>query len=122
MLDGEVNFLPTLATMQQLSTGMASPLMPECIVVAVHNTQRERDLRAPTLEGEHGGLRFANFLGEELIPHINSRFRTTPLRLLIGHSQGASFAAYVLATQPDLFRFYLAIDAPLHTTPGDRLL
>jgi len=92
--------------------------MPEAIVVAVHNVSRERDLRTPTLEGEHGGQRFTQFLAEELIPFIDARYRTQPFRCLIGHSQGGSFATYVLATRPETFRFYLAIDPPLHLTPG----
>jgi pimeloyl-ACP methyl ester carboxylesterase len=118
VLDGETNFMPTLSTMQVLATGIATPELPEAIVVAVHNTHRERDLRTPTLDGDHGGKRFADFIADELIPYVTETYRTNPLRILIGHSQGGSFATYVLATRPDTFRFYLTIDPPLHLTPG----
>ena len=118
VLDGETNFMPTLSTMQVLATGIATPQLPEAIVVAVHNTHRERDLRTPTLDEDHGGSRFADFIADELIPFVDEAYRTHPLRVLIGHSQGGSFATYVLATRPDTFRFYLTIDPPLHLTPG----
>lgn len=118
VLDGGANFLPTLSTVQMLATGTGDAIMPETIVVAVHNTDRERDLRTPTLDGDHGGRRFTEFLAAELLPFIEERYRTNALRILIGHSQGGSFATYVLATRPETFRFYLTIDPPLHLTPG----
>ncbi|TFH66787.1 MAG: alpha/beta hydrolase [Gemmatimonadales bacterium] len=88
------------------------------IVVAIPNTgDRTRDL-TPASETEHAGTgfptaggadRFLGFLADELIPHIDSTYRTETFRVLVGHSIGGLFATHALLTRPDLFRGYVAI-------------
>lgn len=47
---------------------------------------------------------FIRFLEEELIPHIEDRFRTDPAqRTLVGHSYGGLFGMYAILTRPHLF-------------------
>jgi len=54
---------------------------------------------------------FLRVLKEEVIPLIDSRYRTTNQRGIHGHSFGGLFAAYVLFEDPDLFTHY-AITSP----------
>jgi predicted alpha/beta superfamily hydrolase len=89
------------------------PRMPEVLVVAVRNTDRNRDMPVPEAYGRGGEGRFLKFLADELAPLIESRYRTQPLRILLGHSQGGTFAHYALATRPRAFPWILALDAPL---------
>lgn len=57
-----------------------------------------------------GAVTFASFLGNELIPWVNKRFRALPEdRGICGHSFGGLFASYLLFSQPDLFQRYLII-------------
>jgi predicted alpha/beta superfamily hydrolase len=43
------------------------------------------------------------FFSEELIPFINSNYRTAGFNILSGHSVAGLFTAYALFTRPDLF-------------------
>lgn len=64
--------------------------------------------------GEGGGAaNFMRFFGEELIPHIDSTFRTHDYRMLVGHSFGGLFAVHALVHDPDLFDAYIAISPSL---------
>lgn len=61
-----------------------------------------------------GGPRFLDFLAEELVPAIDSRYRTQPGdRALVGHSYGGLFTVYALLTRPQLFRRYIAVSPSL---------
>lgn len=57
--------------------------------------------------GEESAL-FRQFLGAELITHINTHYRTTDHRLLLGWEFGGAFTLETLALQPDLFSGYVA--------------
>jgi predicted alpha/beta superfamily hydrolase len=57
-----------------------------------------------------GGDTFLNFIAQELIPFVDSTFRTQGNdRALAGLSFGGLFAAYSLLTQPELFNRYFLI-------------
>jgi len=117
VLDGDDHFHHTTGITNFL-TGQG--YMPEMIVVAIPNTDRTRDLtpepgadwaeRAPTAGGADNFLRF---LGDELIPWVDGRYRTAPYRVLVGHSFGGLFAAYALLTQPEMFDGYISISPSL---------
>jgi hypothetical protein len=56
-----------------------------------------------------GAKKFLRFIRDELIPYINSNYRTDPTdSTIIGHSLGGLFALYVLFHEPDAFRRYVA--------------
>ena len=56
-----------------------------------------------------GGPAFRDFLGDQLIPWIDARYRTTKDRTLVGHSFGGLFSTFVLLTRPELFQRYLVV-------------
>ncbi len=61
-----------------------------------------------------GGPKFRAFIATELIPLIESRYRTQgDDRTIIGHSYGGLFATYVLLTQPGLFKRYVIVSPSL---------
>lgn len=64
----------------------------------------------------NGAQNFYLFLSGELVPFINKNYPTSGLNILAGHSQGALFATYAALNNPDLFRFTLALDAPMGVT------
>jgi predicted alpha/beta superfamily hydrolase len=126
LLDGNAHFHSVTGLIQILATGVNGTFaIPEMIVVAIPNTDRTRDL-TPTrpalgFDGEptpddatSGGNRaFFTFLEDELIPHIESEFRTMPYRVFIGHSLGGITAINALYTIPETFDAYVAIDPSL---------
>jgi uncharacterized protein len=55
-----------------------------------------------------GGEDFQRFIGEELIPWIDEKYKTLPGdRTYFGHSAGGGFGLFTLFTQTHLFRNYI---------------
>ena len=123
LLDGDAHFHSLTGLLQFYSTGInATYVIPEMIVVAIPNTDRTRDL-TPThstvgpdgvtpapFPTSGGGPNFLKFIRSELMPHVDSTYRTEPFRVLIGHSLGGITAVSALYTMPDAFNAYIAID------------
>lgn len=112
-LDGEGTGSVTANTAEFMTSYSATPQMPEVIVVAIINANRNRDMPIPEGYGKAGEGNFLNFLADELVPAIEKKYRTQPLRILLGHSQGGLFAHYAMTAQPEVFQWFLSIDAPL---------
>lgn len=127
LLDGDAHFQSVAGLMQILSTGVnGSYVIPPMIVVGIPNTNRMRDLSPtpseygvdgksiePSLKGSGGGAAFLRFVKDELIPHIDSTYRTDGYRMLIGHSLGGLMVIDALYTMPETFNAYVAIDPSL---------
>lgn len=56
---------------------------------------------------------FMGYIETEVIPYINSNYRTLNQNIIVGHSLGASFILYSLLEKPNLFRNYIAISPNL---------
>ncbi|MFM2250711.1 MAG: hypothetical protein RLZZ358_1638 [Bacteroidota bacterium] len=121
VLDGNTHFLSVAGMVDQLSEQGGNSVLPKMIVVCVLNTNRTRDLTpykvaaggflSEAMANETGGgENFTQFLKEELIPHIATKYPASGYRALVGHSLGGIFALHVLAKYPELFDDYLAID------------
>lgn len=115
VLDAGDQFLQAYSSMRFLA---GNERMPSAIVVGVHNTgdDRSANLRPPSLGGE--GDRFASFLRDELKPWVAERYLTRPYDLLVGHSLGGLFAAYLLNMDPGFFDAYVVISPSLHARTG----
>ncbi len=116
-LDGEGTGSIAASAVRFMTGYSTIPQIPEALVVAVTNTDRNRDMPIPQSYGKGGEENFLAFLADELIPLIEQRYRTQPLRLLIGHSQGGLFAVYALTARPTAFQWVLSMDAPLAGFP-----
>tara|TARA_R110002051_G_scaffold321512_1_gene409376 strand:- start:80 stop:532 length:453 start_codon:yes stop_codon:yes gene_type:complete len=57
-----------------------------------------------------GGRNFLNFIETELIPFIDKKYRTAPIRTLVGHSLGGLLTINSYLDKHSLFDAYLAID------------
>jgi len=116
ILDGDTHFRSISAMAEILGSGEnASHLIPEMIIVSVLNTDRTRDL-TPThslkgpggqdwnfLKSSGGGDNFMKFIKDELIPKIDSSYRTFPYRIFVGHSFGGLMVIDALMTMPQTF-------------------
>ncbi len=95
-------------------------IMP-MMLVGITNTQRRRDLSGPTEIASDksiapivgGSAEFRSFISEELIPEIEKRYRTTPVRGILGESLSGLFVMETFLLQPDLFDIYIAFDPSL---------
>ena len=82
--------------------------MPKMIVVGVANVDRYRDLSAVERPGMPLGIEpFSRFLTEELLPFVESEYRTKDFRVLVGPQAGAEFGLYTLAKRPGLLDAFI---------------
>lgn len=126
VLDGDANFT--------LTTEIARPLMEveglsELIIVgigygiapgeAVWLARRERDFTPVRMVYREafetgGAFKFLAFMKDELIPFVESNYRTIPEdRTIMGHSYGGLFVLYSLFRAPDIFNRYAAMSSSL---------
>ncbi len=56
---------------------------------------------------------FLAYVENEVVPYIESNYRTLPKRTAVGHSLSASFLVYTLLNEPELFDNYIAISPNL---------
>ena len=126
LLDGDAHFHSVTGLLQILGTGVnGTYVVPEMIVVAIPNTDRTRDLTPthteigfdgkpqPFFKTSGGMPNFFTFLKSELLPRIESQYRTMPYRVFVGHSFGGITSLNALYTIPETFNAYVAIDPSL---------
>lgn len=113
LLDGVQNIWHVVGSTEVLTrTGH----MPPVIIVGIKSTNRMRDFTPSAIEQvpySGGADDFLDFLASELIPYIDSNYRTHPFRILEGHSLGGLFTAYALIKKPALFDAHIIMSPAL---------
>ncbi|KQZ42592.1 alpha/beta hydrolase [Duganella sp. Root1480D1] len=120
MLDGGVaeDFVHTAGLLQ---ISVASLVMRSFMLVGIENTQRRRDMTAPTDNPEDrkiapvvgGSAVFRHFIREELMPQVKARYNTTGETALIGESLAGMFVLETFLQAPEMFDTFIAIDPTL---------
>ena len=121
LLDGKKFFHSFTGVVAQLSSD-ASPQIPESIVIGITSQDRVKD-SSPTnskiglfgkeeqyFETSGGADNFLKFIKEELIPFIDSTYRTNSYRSFVGYSFTGLPVLHALFTIPETFGSYLVID------------
>lgn len=91
------------------------------ILVGIENTQRRRDLTPVTEVAKDkeiadvvgGSSKFREFIKEELFPEIESRYRTTAERGILGESLSGLFVMETFFLAPQMFDHYISFDPSL---------
>lgn len=114
LLDGPSNLSHTSGTLDFLSL---SGEVPELIIVAITNSNRTQDLTPPKkmtkVKGGGGANHFLDFLEKEVIPYIDSLYRTENYKIITGHGLGGLLAIHSLHTRPHLFQAHFAFSPTL---------
>lgn len=107
---------------ERLFTLSSAGLAPECIIVGIINNKgkREENLTPPFMQTEPSDSLspfgkahlFLDFIKSELIPMIDSSYRTTNYKSITGHSRAGLFVLYTLIEQPDLFNARFCYSTP----------
>jgi predicted alpha/beta superfamily hydrolase len=116
-LDGEYTKLVLNGTLDYYSYW---DKIPECIVVSIDQNyldttenkyKRWIDCSYSWDSGlpKNKGIDFKNFISKELVPFIDSSYRTTNFRTIVGHSFSANYVNYFLLDEKPLFTGYVAI-------------
>ncbi len=91
--------------------------IPQMLVVGVANVDRYRDLSPVARRGTPSGIEpFSRFVVDELIPFIETEYRTKDFRVLEGPQAGAEFGLYTLEKKPGLFDAFI-IENPFRSPP-----
>ena len=125
LLDGDSFFHTVVGFTRFFSSSRVSSL-PPCVVVAVLNTDRTRDLTPTSSAAQRdgsiqpgdtpkgGGMKaFYRFLTEELRPEIEKKVSANGRNFLVGHSYAGLFTLQVLLDYPESFDTFMAIDPSL---------
>lgn len=90
--------------------------IPEVIVVGVNQSEtRFEDVmysEQNSLPIENGA-KFFEFLGMEVIPYIQNKYKTEPFKVVVGHGETANFINYYLLKEQPLFNAYITISPNL---------
>lgn len=110
LLDGKQNIEHAVATSRMLSQWAG---LPQTIIVAIPSVNRTRDFTPsvdannPTQSG--GGKKFTHFIEQELMPWVDSQYRTHPFRVLTGHSLGGLYAVNEWLNHNRFFNAYIIV-------------
>lgn len=116
LTDAQWQFDQTWSTAEFLTR---NGIIPEVIVVGVTDPDRTHDLYATRADFKSGARtipfptsgnadQFLEFFEKELIPWTESKYRTSSLRILAGHSAGGNFALHAMRMKPGLFQAIIA--------------
>lgn len=90
--------------------------MPEAIVVGINQLEsRSNDTNYSEQNSlpMDSGADFFEFVGMELIPHLEKTYRTENFRTAIGHGETANFINYFMLKPAPLFQAYISISPDL---------
>jgi len=116
LLDGGAYFKLASGIINFMSSNRSrNNFMPETIIIAIENVDRERDFTVTKIKTKRpntmgGGRNFLDFIEKELIPYIDKNYRTQPFRTLVGHSLGGLLALNSYIDKESIFNSYLSID------------
>ena len=110
---------PHIAT--TLDAGIRAGEIKPMILVGIENTERRRDMTGPTEVEEDrkiaprvgGSAAFRRFIGNELIPEVQRRYRATDETAIIGESLAGLFILETFFVQPGLFDTAISLDPSL---------
>ena len=116
LTDAQWNFEQTRSTARFLGR---ERIIPEMIIVGITNPDRTRDLYSTKADFKRNGStipfptsgngdQFLEFFEKELLPWVDATYRSSPLRILAGHSAGGNFALHAIRVKPGLFQAVMA--------------
>ena len=122
LLDGGALFPLLSAYYRYLNFGEE---LPDAIIVGISygsdnfedGNYRSTDYTAESSERDYwgGADRFQGFLSDELLPFIETTYRSrADRRIIFGQSLGGQFVLYTALTKPDLFWGHIASNPALH--------
>jgi len=115
LLDGDYLFDPFSGA---VSYGSYWGDLPEMIIIGVHQNKDEERYDDTTIDQNTGlpfekGAEFFEFIGAELLPYIDKKYRTAPFRMIAGHDVTASFINFYLYKEQPLFNAYICLSPEL---------
>ncbi len=121
VFDGDYLFEPVVG---QLQFQTYFDDMPSSIVVGiVQANERFYDGYCDEVTGfpKESGLRFHEFVAEELIPYLDNKYKTSKFKVAVGHDLMGNFINSYLFKEDPLFNAYVCLSPDLSGTVKDYL-
>lgn len=88
--------------------------LPETIIVGINqNKKSEREFDTEYNEDEgvpsDKGAKFFEFIGGELLPYLEKKFRIAPFKIIAGHNLTAGYLNFFLYKDKPLFNAYISL-------------
>lgn len=121
LLDGNIHFRNISGMVNYMSSDRyRSWKIPEMIVVGIQNVDRRRDYTPDKIitarkNNSGGGEKFLGFLENELIPELDRNYRSSPYRILFGHSLGGLLATHAYLKETSPFKAFISVDPSFGT-------
>ena len=123
LLDGDYLLDPFAGTLSYATYWMD---LPEVVIVGINqNDKGERDF--DSYSGEETGLpegkgeMFYEFIGMELIPYLESKYRVAPFRIIAGHGLTAGYLNFFLYKDKPLFNAFISLSPEFATEMETRV-
>lgn len=115
LLDGDYLFDPFSGA---VSYGNYWDDIPEMIIIGIHQNKDGERFDDTTIDQNTGlpfekGAKFFEFIGADLIPYIEKKYRTSPFRIIAGHDLTAGFANFYLYKETSIFNAYICLSPEL---------
>jgi len=115
LLDGDYLFDPFFGA---LNYGAYWQDLPETIIIGISqniNEERIEDSHYDDFEGvpSEKGARFFEFIGSELLPYIEKKYRLAPFRIIAGHDMTAGYLNFFLYKENPIFNAYISLSPEL---------
>lgn len=115
LLDGDYLFDPFFGA---LNYGAYWDDLPETIIVGISQNKNEERIADSNYDDLNGvpaekGARFFEFVGGELLPYIEKKYRIAPFRIIGGHDMTAGFLNFYLYKENPIFNAYISMSPDL---------
>lgn len=115
LLDGEYLFDPFYGA---LNYGAYWDDLPETIIVAINQNKNDERIEDSHFDESDGvpsekGAKFFEFIGGELLPYIEKKYRVAPFRIIAGHDTTAGFLNFYLYKDYSIFNGYISLSPEL---------
>lgn len=123
LLDGEYLFDPFNGALNY--SGYWDDL-PETIIVGISQNRNNERIADSNFDQTNGlpakkGADFFEFIGGELLPYIEKKYRTAPFRIIAGHDTTAGFLNFFLYKDNPLFNAYISLSPELAPEMENRI-
>ena len=115
LLDGDYLFDPFYGA---LNYGSYWEDMPETIIIGISQNINEERIDDSNYDDANGlpsgkGAAFFSFIGSELLPYIEKKYRVAPFRIIAGHDTTAGYLNFFLYKDYSIFNAYISLSPEL---------
>lgn len=123
LLDGDYLFDPFYGAIKY---GAYWDDMPETIIIGINQSKNDQRIDDSDYDEADGlptgkGAKFFEFIGGELLPYIEKKYRTAPFRIIAGHDTTAGFLNFFLYKETPIFNAYIALSPELAPEMENRI-